>query len=217
MLTKTIQVNNPNTAVLGLGLPTLLSDNGQPLIKTADADGITLSGPMLEAGAVESGVLVEVGSHGSTANHASNPIALHGLFSRICLAQAGRVGIALSLNSNNTIVDHTWFRRADHGNGVGWTTNLSANGLWVNGNDVTFMHCSPTTSSSNRSCGTAKGRLYFYQSELPYDPPSQSAWNSLTGNGYASYEVADGMTSHEAWGLGVYSLHQRPNLRRSSH
>ena len=25
------------------------------------------------------------------------------------------------------------------------------------------------------------GRVYFYQSELPYDPPSQAAWNSPTG------------------------------------
>ena len=50
------------------------------------------------------------------------------------------------------------------------------------------------------------GQVFFYQSELPYDPPSQSAWNSPTGKGYASYKVADGVTSHEAWGLGVYSV-----------
>jgi hypothetical protein len=25
-------------------------------------------------------------------------------------------------------------------------------------------------------------------------------------NGWASYKVADGVTSHEAWGLGVYSV-----------
>jgi hypothetical protein len=207
VLTKTLQVNNPNAIVLGLGLPTLRSDNGQPLIKTADVDGVTLSGLMLEAGAVESGVLVEVGPHGATASHATNPTVLHDLFFRIGGAQAGRVGIALSLNANNTIVDHTWLWRADHGNGVGWDTNPSANGLWVNGNDVTIYGLFTEHFQQNQVMWNGNGgQVFFYQSELPYDPPSQSAWTSPTGRGYASYKVADGVTSHEAWGLGVYSV-----------
>lgn len=207
VLTKTLQVNNPNTVVLGLGLPTLRSDNGQPLIKTADVDGVTLSGLMLEAGAVESGVLVEVGPHGATAGHAANPAVLHDLFFRIGGAQAGRVGIALSLNANDTIVDHTWLWRADHGNGVGWTANPSNNGLWVNGNNVTIYGLFTEHFQQNQVVWNGNGgQVYFYQSELPYDPPSQSAWNSSTGKGYASYKVADGVTSHEAWGLGVYSV-----------
>jgi len=207
VLTKTLQVNNPNAIVLGLGLPTLRSDNGQPLIKTADVDGVTLSGLMLEAGTTESGVLVEVGPHGATASHATNPIALHDLFFRIGGAQAGRVGIALSLNANNTIVDHTWLWRADHGTGVGWNNNPSANGLWVNGNDVTIYGLFTEHFQQNQVVWNGNGgRVYFYQSELPYDPPSQSAWNSASGRGYASYKVADGVTSHEAWGLGVYSV-----------
>ena len=49
------------------------------------------------------------------------------------------------------------------------------------------------------------GRTYFYQSELPYDPPTQADWQHAGVNGYASYKVADTVTSHEAWGLGVYS------------
>ena len=207
VLTKSLQVNNPNAIVLGLGLPTLRSDNGQPLIKTADVDGVTLSGLMLEAGAVESGVLVEVGPHGANASHATNPTVLHDLFFRIGGAQAGRVGIALSLNANNTIVDHTWLWRADHGTGVGWTANPSANGLWVNGDDVTIYGLFTEHFQQNQVVWNGNGgQVYFYQSELPYDPPSQSAWNSATGKGWASYKVADGVTGHEAWGLGVYSV-----------
>ena len=207
VLTKTLQVNNPNAIVLGIGLPTLRSDNGQPLIKTADVDGITLAGLMLEAGTIESGVLVEVGPNGASASHATNPTALHDLFFRIGGAQAGRVGIALSLNANNTIVDHTWLWRADHGTGVSWTANPSANGLWVNGNDVTIYGLFTEHFQQNQVVWNGNGgQVYFYQSELPYDPPSQSAWNSPTGRGYASYKVANGVTSHEAWGLGVYSV-----------
>ena len=41
--------------------------------------------------------------------------------------------------------------------------------------------------------------------ELPYDPPSQDLWTHDGVNGYASYKVGATATSHEAWGLGVYS------------
>jgi hypothetical protein len=40
----------------------------------------------------------------------------------------------------------------------------------------------------------------MYQSEMPYDVPDQTSW----GTGYASYKVADTVTHHEAWGVGVY-------------
>jgi hypothetical protein len=50
------------------------------------------------------------------------------------------------------------------------------------------------------------GQTIFYQSELPYDPPSQSAWMDGTANGYPSYVVADRVSSHTAYGLGIYSF-----------
>jgi hypothetical protein len=47
----------------------------------------------------------------------------------------------------------------------------------------------------------------MYQSEIPYDPPNQASYTSAPGtNGWASYKVADAVTSHEAWGLGIYSV-----------
>ncbi len=48
--------------------------------------------------------------------------------------------------------------------------------------------------------------MFFYQSEMPYDPPSQEAWRHGDVNGYASYKVGDAVTTHEAWGLGVYCV-----------
>jgi hypothetical protein len=53
------------------------------------------------------------------------------------------------------------------------------------------------------------GRVYFYQCELPYDAPSQSVWQHDGVDGYAAYKVADTVTSHEAWGLGVYGVFTR--------
>ena len=48
------------------------------------------------------------------------------------------------------------------------------------------------------------GRTYFYQNEMPYDPPNQAAWMNGGTQGYAAYKVADSVTTHEAWGLGSY-------------
>jgi hypothetical protein len=44
----------------------------------------------------------------------------------------------MQINSSNVIVDHTWLWRADHGTGVGWTSNTAQNGLVVNGANVTI-------------------------------------------------------------------------------
>jgi hypothetical protein len=61
-----------------------------------------------------------------------------------------------------------------------------------------------------------RGRVYFYQSEIPYDPPDQPGYTSGPGvNGWASYKVADNVTTHEAWGLGIYSVFRQRNVRLS--
>ena len=41
------------------------------------------------------------------------------------------------VNSDDTILDHIWAWRGDHGNGVGWTLNTADTGVVVNGDDVT--------------------------------------------------------------------------------
>jgi hypothetical protein len=50
------------------------------------------------------------------------------------------------------------------------------------------------------------GRTYFYQNEMPYDPPNQAAWMNGSTRGYAAYKVADSVTTHDAWGLGSYCV-----------
>jgi len=54
---------------------------------------------------------------GSHASHTKNPIALHDVFFRVGGAGAGQTEGNLEINSNDTIVDHTWIWRADHGAG----------------------------------------------------------------------------------------------------
>jgi hypothetical protein len=112
----------------------------------------------------------------------------------------------LTINSNHVVGDNFWLWRADHGAGAKWDVNKNRNGLIVNGNDVTIYglfveHCHEHQTIWNGQ----RGRVYFYQSEMPYDPPSQEAWMHDGVRGYASYKVADKVTTHEAWGLGIYS------------
>ena len=132
---------------------------------------------IFDAGTADSPVLVEVGPDGSSANHAANPIVLHDVFFRVGGAAEGRASTNLSINANNTIVDHTWIWRADHGSGVGWDQNLSANGMVGNGDNITAYGLFVEHHENYQTLWNGNGgRVYFYQSELPYDPPSQSAW-----------------------------------------
>ncbi len=215
-LTETIKVTKANTVVLGLGFATLLPDNGVPAMTTADADGIIIAGILFDAGAVNSPVMLEVGPTRGKPRHSANPISLHDVFFRIGGAAPGRASVNLRINSNDVILDHTWIWRADHGQNqsVGWTINTSANGLIVNGDNVTVYGLFVEHLQEYQVLWNGNGgRVYFYQSEIPYDPPDQPSYTSAPGvNGWASYKVAGNVTSHEAWGLGVYSVFRRPNV-----
>ena len=213
-ISEPIRVTRPDTIVLGLGFATLRPTNGTAAITTADADGIDIAGILFDAGEKISPVLVEIGPAGSRLSHAKNPIFLHDVFFRVGGAGVGRTKVNLRVNSNDTIIDHTWIWRADHGAGVGWTSNLSDNGLVVNGDNVIAYGLFVEHHQQFQVLWNGNhGRTYFYQSEIPYDPPDQPSYTSAPGiNGWASYKVADNVTSHEAWGLGIYSVFRHPNV-----
>jgi len=207
-LTDTIRVTSANTIVLGLGFATLKPTTGLAAMTVADVDGVVLAGLLFDAGATNSPVLLEVGPSGSSASHAANPTSLHDLFFRVGGAAAGKATVSLRINSSNVIGDHFWIWRADHGTGVAWTSNTATNGLVVNGSNVTIYGLFVEHYQQYQTLWNGNGgRVYFYQSELPYDPPNQSSWTSGSGvNGWASYKVASSVTSHEAWGLGIYAV-----------
>ncbi|APR79038.1 Endo-1,4-beta-xylanase A precursor [Minicystis rosea] len=208
-LTSSLQVNNPNTILLGLGLATLSAESGNTLINVADVDNVTLAGLLLEAGPTNSPTLLQVGPPGSNADHSAHPTLLSDMLCRVGGNHVGRATSCFTINSDDVILDNLWLWRADHAqDATGWTTNPSDNGITVNGDDVTAYglfveHFEKYQTLWNGNGGTT----FFYQSELPYDVPNQSSWIAPTGhNGYASYKVADGVTSHRALGLGVYSV-----------
>ena len=207
-LNQTLAVTRADTVVLGLGLATLVPDNGVTAVSTADVDGVRIAGVLIDAGTTNSQTLMQIGPAGSSANHAADPTTLSDVFFRIGGATVGRATQSLVVNSNNTLLDHLWAWRADHGNGgtVGWTSNTADTGLVVNGQNVTayglFVEHYQKTQVVWNGNG---GRTYFFQNELPYDPPNQAAWTNGSTQGYPAYKVGSGVTTHEAWGLGSYA------------
>ncbi|MEV6117512.1 RICIN domain-containing protein [Streptomyces sp. NPDC052109] len=204
-LDQTLKVTRPDTVVLGLGLATFVPDNGITAMSVADVDGVKIAGLLFDAGTTSSKTLLEVGPAGSTASHATDPTSLHDVYFRIGGAGVGKATTSLAVNSNNVIGDHMWIWRADHGSGVGWTSNTADTGLVVNGNDVTMYGLFVEHFQKYQVIWNGNGgRTYFFQNEMPYDPPNQSAWMNGSTKGYAAYKVADSVTSHQAYGLGSY-------------
>jgi hypothetical protein len=205
-LSDTIRVTRADTVVLGLGLATIVPDNGVTAMTVADVNGVKVAGLLIDAGTTNSAMLMQVGPTGSTADHSADPTSLSDVFFRIGGAGVGKATQSLVVNSNNVIGDHMWLWRADHGSGVGWTSNTAANGLIVNGNNVTMYGLFVEHYQQYQTIWNGNGgRTYFYQNELPYDPPNQSSWMNGSTQGYAAYKVGSSVTTHEAWGLGSYA------------
>jgi hypothetical protein len=201
---QTINVNRANTVVLGLGYATVIPDNGVNAMAVGDVDGVKIAGLLFDAGTVTSNTLLQIGPGGASASHSANPPSVQDVFFRIGGAGPGSATNSLVVNSNNTLIDHIWAWRADHGSGVGWTTNTADTGLIVNGNNVMAYGLFVEHYQKYEVVWNGNGgRTIFLQNEMPYDPPSNAAWRAGV-NGYAAYKVADTVTSHEAWGLGSY-------------
>jgi hypothetical protein len=214
-LNQPINVLYPNTVVLGLGYATLVPQTGKEAITVADVSGVQIAGLILDAGPVNSPVLLRMGTglfglplpRGGFLSHASDPSSINDVFFRIGGATAGSATTSLEVDSADVILDNIWAWRADHGTGVGWTANTANHGVVVNGDRVTALGLAVEHYQQEQVLWNGQeGQTIFYQSELPYDPPSQSAWMDGTANGYPSYVVSHGVTTHQAWGLGIYSF-----------
>ena len=119
------------------------------------------------------------------------------MYFRVGGPHIGKAEIALEVNSDNVLIDHTWVWRADHGvegftDTERWNTNTGRNGVVINGDNVTatglfvehFQQYNTIWNGEN-------GITILYQNELPYDPPTQADWMNGSVEGYAGYKVGD--------------------------
>jgi hypothetical protein len=205
-LDQPIVVPHPDTVVLGLGMATLVPQRGNAALKVVPNRGVKLSGLIIDAGPVNSPVLVSVGTPGPSS--ASDPDLIQDVFFRIGGAATTPVSATVSLldNAGNSIIDNIWAWRADHGNAVGWTVNTGDTGVTVTGNNVTAYGLFTEHYQKNEVIWSGQGGTdIFFQNELPYDPPSQSAWMaSPTQDGYPAFLVTPNVKSFQGYGMGSY-------------
>ncbi len=190
-LNQPIVVPHPDTVVLGLGMATLVPQHGNAAMVVVRNSGVKVSGLIIDAGPVKSPVLVSVGTPGPSS--ASDPDLIQDVFFRIGGAET-------------TSVDDVWAWRADHGNAVGWTVNTADTGVAVTGNNVTAYGLFVEHYQKNEVVWSGQGGTdIFFQNELPYDPPSQSAWMaSPTQDGYPAFLVTPNVKSFQGYGMGSY-------------
>ena len=214
-LKEPIIVERPDTIVFGLGLATLVPQTGHEAITVADVGGVTIAGLIIDAGPVNSPVLLRMGfglfglqlPRGGFFSHVNDPSLVSDVFFRIGGATAGQATTSMEINSADVITDDIWAWRADHGAGAGWTLNKADHGVVVNGDRVTALGLAVEHYQKEQVLWNGnRGETIFYQSELPYDPPSQAAWMDGAANGYPSYVVTGLANTHQAHGLGIYSF-----------
>jgi hypothetical protein len=208
-LAQPIVVVNPNTVVLGLGFATLIPTNGNAALQTASVPGIKVSGLIVDAGTVNSPVLVQIGGKNAGGTHDRNdPTVISDVFFRIGGAEPGQATTSLVVNADNAILDDIWAWRADHGAGVGWNSNKADAGVIVNGDNVSAYGLFVEHYQKFEVIWNGQnGEDVFFQNEMPYDPPSQAAWMSTpTTDGYAAFLVSPNVTSFQGYGMGSYSF-----------
>jgi hypothetical protein len=208
-LDQPIHVTRPDTIVMGLGFATLVPQKGNAAMLVSTS--AKLSGIIFDAGPQNSTVLLQLGSAPGLPASAASPTLVQDVFFRIGGAAEGKATTSLVVNSSDTILDDVWAWRADHGSGVGWTGNTADTGLVVNGDSVTAYGLFVEHYQKTQVIWSGdNGRDYFFQSEMPYDPPTQAAWmQNNTTTGYPSLMVAPGVTTFIGYGFGTYSNFDR--------
>jgi hypothetical protein len=208
---KSIAVKRADTVVLGLGHATLTAVDGAIPLTVADVPGVIIAGVTIDAGEVNSPVLLRIGTkhghHSGRRTDPDNPTTLNDVYFRIGGPHVGKADVSLEVNSDSVLIDHLWAWRADHGvpGSFGWDVNTGRNGVIVNGDDVTATGLFVEHYQQyNVIWNGENGRTVFFQNELPYDPPDQAAWQHDGVLGWAAYKVSDDVQTHELWGGGSY-------------
>jgi hypothetical protein len=208
-ISSTIKVTRPGTKVIGLGFPTLIPAHGNVTMKVGNVGGVNISGMIFDAGPVRSPVLLEVGTRGSGARHAGDPVTVDDVFFRVGGAEAGTATTSFADNSNNSIIDDVWIWRADHGAGAGtWTGDQGDTGVVVNGNNVTAYGLAVEHFQKQEVIWNGQGgEVIFFQNENPYEVPSQAAWmETPTQDGYPAFYMPRSVRSFQGYGMGSYSF-----------
>lgn len=212
VIEEPIVVNHPDIVLLGIGFPCLQAANSAQCIQVGDVPGVRVAGILFDASVVPSQNLLVWGSKpGAYPGDATNPGLIADCFFRVggpnnSVTSPVASNTMVRINAGNVIIDNLWAWRADHDiQGLVYKLrNPCTYGLVVDGNDVTSYGLAVEHTLGDLTVWNGdNGRVYFYQSELPYDVTP--AYGS-GGSDYVSYRVGPDVQSHDAYGVGAYSI-----------
>lgn len=220
-LDEALKVRKSGTVVMGIGLATLRSTGGNECLVSENADDLILAGLLFDAGTIESDALVRLGAaEGAGVDGAGakdvKPSLLADVYFRVGgIASDGpcKTKTCIVVDLDNVVGDNLWVWRADHGDNVGWDMNTCKNGIIINGDNVNMYALMVEHFNGYQTVWNGEnGTCIMYQSEVPYDVPDRGQWINPDGKrfGYASFKVAEDVSSFYAAGLGIY-LYNRDN------
>ena len=141
-LDTALRVQFDKQVLLGLGMATLVSTNGNACVKVADGVDARVAGLLLEAGKTHSSTLFQWGTDTTQGNEAA-PGIVQDVFARVGgMNNSSDYEVTtesmIEINNKHVVIDHTWLWRADHDiNGSVYDEkNYVENGLLVNGDNV---------------------------------------------------------------------------------
>ncbi len=187
--------------VLGLGFATLLATSGLPALVVAGT-GVRLGGVLLEAATAADApptepLLVWKGDGGVGSDLFTRVASLAYSTPAKPSCALTRADTHIQVNGKDVVLDNLWMWHADHDDcGGASDRSFSAHGLVVNGDNVlAYGVKAEHTFKELMVWAGERGRVYFFQSELPYHDPT------FAGVGYL---VKPDVKEHSAVGIGVY-------------
>lgn len=205
---ETLELQYDGQVLLGLGLATLVSNNGVICVHVrSSVRGGRVAGLLLQAGSVQSPALLVWGDGIAEGGSADDPGFMHDIFARVGGTNDPkqvemRTNVMLHIAGNHVIGDNFWLWRADHciAGQVAHEHNPVVHGLVVTGDYVTMYGLAVEHVLQDQVQWYGNyGQTYFFQSELPYD-----VTQAFGDAGYVGYRVSDRVSSHDARGLGIY-------------
>jgi len=208
-----LSVVNENTIVLGTGMATVSPgrNNLEGAIMVSDVGGVVVASIVLDAH-YTSKYLIRVGEVGAYRDHSLNPTFVSDVFVRVGgqVHHAIHTEVSVQINSNNVVGDHFWIWRGDHGRGIRWDRNVGTFGLVVLGDDVTMHGLFVEHYQKYQTVWRGeRGRIYFYQSETPYEFLFQVYSHGGTVQGWADIKVCNSVNYFFAYCLGLYGVHNQ--------